>query len=46
MQTKQKGRRYSLALVALLLAGGALAAQDVKYNFMSGTDFSKYRTYK
>ena len=46
MQTKQKGRRYSLALVALLLAGGALAAQDVKYNFMPGTDFSKYHTYK
>jgi len=43
---KQRGRRYSLPLVALLLAGGALAAQDVKYNLMPGTDFSKYRTYK
>jgi hypothetical protein len=46
MQMKQSRRRYSLALVALLLAGGALTAQDVKYNFMPGTDFSKYHTYK
>src|SRR6516165_5923204 len=30
----------------LLLAAGTLAAQDVKYNFMPGTDFSKYHTYK
>jgi len=46
MQMKQSRSRYSLALVALLLAGGALAGQDVKYNFMPGTDFSKYHTYK
>ena len=46
MQMKQSRSRYSLALAALLLAGGALAAQDVKYNFMPGTDFSKYHTYK
>jgi hypothetical protein len=46
MQMKQRGRRYSLPLVALLLAGGALAAQDAKYNLMPGTDFSKYHTYK
>ena len=46
MQMKQSGRRYLLPLVAVLLAGGALAAQDVKYNFMPGTDFSKYHTYK
>jgi hypothetical protein len=37
----------------MLLAGFVLgfcstlaAAQDVKYNFMPGTDFAKYRTYK
>jgi len=29
-----------------LLASTALPAQDVKYNFMPGTDFSKYHTYK
>src|SRR6516162_321129 len=46
IQMKQSGRRYLLPLVAVLLAGGALAAQDVKYNFMPGTDFSKYHTYK
>lgn len=28
------------------LTAGTLAAQDVKYNFMPGTDFSKYHTYK
>jgi hypothetical protein len=32
-------------MVALLVTAGA-AAQDVKYNFMPGTDFSKYHTYK
>ena len=39
---------YFLAMIvnALLLACGALQAQDVKYNFMPGTDFSKYHTYK
>jgi hypothetical protein len=30
----------------LLLCGIRSAAQDVKYNFMPGTDFSKYHTYK
>ena len=29
-----------------LLAAGTLAAQDVRYNYMPGTDFSKYHTYK
>jgi Domain of unknown function (DUF4136) len=36
----------AVSLAALLLAAGNLAAQDVKYNFMPGTDFSKYHTYK
>ena len=42
------GKHFSSALVvALLLAtAGTLAAQDVRYNFMPRTDFSKYRTYK
>ena len=30
----------------LLLTAGAVGAQDVKYNFMPGTDFSKYHMYK
>ena len=34
------------ALGLMLLACGSMLAQDVKYNFMPGTDFSKYHTYK
>jgi hypothetical protein len=33
-------------LTLLVMIGGTLAAQDVKSNFMPGTDFSKYHTYK
>jgi hypothetical protein len=37
----------SVFIFLLLLATSAPAiAQDVKYNFMPGTDFSKYHTYK
>ena len=47
MEVKRSSTVFSLALLALvLLAAGTLAAQDVKYNFMPGTDFSKYHTYK
>ncbi len=35
-----------LALVLMLLACGSTFGQDIKYNFMPGTDFSKYHTYK
>src|ERR1700757_1498877 len=35
-----------LALALALVATGTLTAQDVKSNFMPGTDFSKYHTYK
>ena len=35
-----------LVTTLLLFAAGTLAAQDVTYNFMPGTDFSKYHTYK
>lgn len=34
-----------LAMGLILLAGGSALAQDVKYNYMPGTDFSKYKTY-
>lgn len=33
-------------VLALVLAAGALAAQDVTTNSMPGTDFSKFHTYK
>ena len=48
MQVRPNGKLISFALVMalLLLAAGTLAGQDVKYNFMPGTDFSKYHTYK
>ena len=36
----------ALFVTLSLLTTGALAAQDVRYNFMPGTDFTKYRTYK
>src|SRR3974390_1000192 len=36
----------AVLLALVLLAAGTLAAQDVKYNFMPGTDFSKFHTYK
>lgn len=36
----------ALAVVLLILTAGSVAAQDVKYNFMPGTDFSKFHTYK
>lgn len=36
----------ALAVVLLILTAGSVAAQDVRYNFMPGTDFSKFHTYK
>ena len=48
MQVRQGNTIFSLALVTalLLLTAKTLIAQDVKYNFMPGADFSKYHTYK
>jgi hypothetical protein len=48
MICKSKGGVVHLGLVLglMLLVGGATLAQDVKYNFMPGTNFSKYHTYK
>jgi len=48
MRVRQKGKFFSPAVVIalLLLTAGTLIAQDVRYNFMPRTDFSKYRTYK
>ncbi|HYK36605.1 DUF4136 domain-containing protein [Alloacidobacterium sp.] len=36
----------ALAVALLILTVGRVAAQDVRYNFMPGTDFSKFYTYK
>ncbi len=36
----------ALTLGMFLIACGLMAAQDIKTNYMPGTDFSKYHTYK
>lgn len=48
MRIQQNGTLLSSALVVtlLLVTAGTVAAQDVRYNFMPGADFSKYHTYK
>jgi len=38
--------RGLLGLVVAITAWNVATAQDVRYNFMPGTDFSKYHTYK
>ena len=38
-------RMTTIALL-LLIAAVSAAAQEIKYNFLPGTDFAKYRTYK
>jgi hypothetical protein len=35
-----------LSMMMLLLVAGSVMAQDVRYNFVQGTDFSKFKTYK
>jgi hypothetical protein len=44
----QIGRAIQIALgvCVLLFCCTCAAAQDVRYNYLQGTDFSKYRTYK
>lgn len=44
--TKISISRVWLVLALALLACGAASAQDVHYNFMPGTNFAKYHTYK
>ena len=47
MQIRRALRRFPLVLVgALVFVTGILSAQEVRYNFMPGTDFSKFNTYK
>lgn len=48
MRVQQKSNLFlsAVVLAVLLVTAGTLTAQDVRYNFMPGTDFSKYRTYK
>jgi len=47
MQLRRGYKQFRLALVVMAVSiTGTMAAQDVKYNFMPGTDFSKFHTYK
>ena len=46
MEKLGKAFRIVVAGCALLLCGVHAAAQDVRYNFLPGTNFSKYQTYK
>lgn len=48
MKMRIIGRAFQVAIVGcvLLLCCGGAAAQDVRYNYVRGTDFSKYKTYK
>ncbi len=49
MQVGRRGNLFRLVLAGTLLwwlVAGTVAAQDVRYTFMPGTDFSKYHTYR
>ncbi|HKO97570.1 MAG TPA: DUF4136 domain-containing protein [Pyrinomonadaceae bacterium] len=46
MKTVNRSVQVGLAGLVLVLWCASASAQDIKYNFMPGTDFSKYKTYK
>lgn len=46
MRVRLSRQLYLFAVALLLGTATTLAAQDVRYNSMPGTDFSKYHTYK
>ncbi len=48
MLSRQKSAvvRIVLQMALVLLVCGFVAAQDIKTNYVPGTDFSKYKTYK
>jgi len=43
---KRKRLLIGMSLSVLLLWCASASAQDIKYNFLPGTDFAKYKTYK
>src|SRR5262245_36376271 len=38
--------QFSLVAALMLVCCAVAAAQDIRFNFLEGTDFSKYKTYK
>ena len=45
-ETPTRVAKFGIGLLLALLACGAALAQDVTFNSMPGTDFTKYHTYK
>ena len=45
-ETPTRAAKFGIRLLLALLACGAAPAQDVTFNSMPGTDFTKYHTYK
>ena len=46
MGIRRRGGFFTLVIALWLLTLGRAMAQDVTYNFMPGTDFTKFHTYK
>jgi hypothetical protein len=46
IKMNRKRFRIGMVMSLLLLWSASVSAQDVKYNFLPGTDFAKYKTYK
>ena len=46
MKTVNRSFQVGIAGLVLLLWCGSAPAQDIKFNFLPGTDFAKYKTYK
>jgi hypothetical protein len=44
-KSRNSKKKFGSALVLALIAGSAAYGQDVRSNYLPGTDFSKYRTY-
>src|SRR5688572_22155832 len=44
--TARTALRLTLSVSLLLVWVVGASAQDIRFNFLQGTDFSKYRTYK
>jgi hypothetical protein len=46
MKRLDRSLQFGLAALVLLLWCGSAAAQDIRFNYLPGTDFAKYKTYK
>jgi len=46
LENKSLSAQLALAMCVIFATGTAAVAQDVKTNYMPGTNFSKYKTYK